>query len=173
MRENNRYAEQVLLSQGSTKEWKTNTEEIRAYFGFNILMGINQLPEIRDYWSTNSQLRYAPIADRISQNRFEEITRYLHFTNNETLPARGQPGYSRLQKVEPIISAMKTKFSSVYNPPCQLSIDEAMIPFKGRSSIKQYMPKKPKCGSWLMLSLVTSSILMCTLVPVEIVQSMA
>ena len=104
VRETNRYAEQVLASQGSSN---------------------------------------ATIADQITRDCFEEITRYLHFRNNETLPQRGQPGYSRLQKVEPVMTAMKTKCASVYNPPCQLSVDEAMIPFKGRSAIKQYMPKKP------------------------------
>ena len=61
--ETNRYAEQTL--QG-TKEWSTDAAEIRAYMGFMILMGINQLPEIRDYWSMNEYLHYAPIADRIS-----------------------------------------------------------------------------------------------------------
>ena len=49
------------------------------------LMGINKLPEIRDYWSTNEFLCYAPIADRISRDRFEQITRYLHFVDSDTL----------------------------------------------------------------------------------------
>ena len=61
--ETNKYAEQTL--QG-TEEWSTDAAEIRAYMGFMILMGINHLPEIRDYWSTNEYLHYAPIADRIS-----------------------------------------------------------------------------------------------------------
>ena len=42
-----------------------------------------------------------------------------------------------------MLSAMKEKCKSVYQPGCQLSVDEAMVPFKGRSSLKQYMPKKP------------------------------
>lgn len=110
--ETNRYATQAL--QGTNKEWSTNREEINAYFGFMILMGINQLPEIRDYWSSSEYLRYAPIADRISRNRFEEITRYLHFVNNDTLPSRGEEGYSRLQKVDKVISYLTDRFKAVY-----------------------------------------------------------
>ena len=139
--ETNRYAEQAL--RGKNKEWSTDAEEVRAYMGFMIRMGINNVPEIRDYWPTNDYLRYAPIADRITRDRFEQITRYLHFADNETLPARGEEGFSRLQKVEPVILALKDNFRSKYYPHCQLSIDEAMIPFKGRSSIKQYVPVKP------------------------------
>ena len=51
--------------------------------------------------------------------------------------------FSRLQKVNAVISALKQRFKSVYYPHSQLSIDEAMIPFKGQSSIKQYLPLKP------------------------------
>ena len=31
----------------------------------------------------------------------------------------------------------------MYEPGKEVSVDEAMIPFKGRSSLKQYMPLKP------------------------------
>ena len=41
--ETNRYAEQCL--RGMNKQWSTDAEEIQAYFGFMILMGINKLPE--------------------------------------------------------------------------------------------------------------------------------
>ena len=110
--------------------------------GFMILMGINKLPEICDYWSLDPKFRYAPIADRITRDRFEEITRYLHFVDNDSLPSRGEEGYSRLQKVDPVITAVKN-FQAAYYPQCEVSIDEAMIPFKGRSSMNQYVPLKP------------------------------
>ena len=127
--ETNRYAEQCLPE--SARVWSTNAKEIRAYIGFNILMSICHLPEIRDYWAKDEKLHYAPIASRISRSKFEEISRYLHFMDNSCLPSRGEPGYHRLQKIQPIITAMKEHCSSLYSQNAQNSIDEAMIPFKG------------------------------------------
>ena len=85
VRETNRYVERALS--GTNKEWSTDTAEIRAYLGFMLLMGMNELPEIRDYWSLHEYLKYMPITDRISRNHFEMIMRYLHFVNNATLPS--------------------------------------------------------------------------------------
>ena len=128
-RETNMYAEQFLAETGGT--WSTTAVEIRACIGFHILMGINCLPEMRDYWAKDEKLHYSPIASRISHSRFEAITRHLHFADNRKLPSRGEPGYNRLQKVQPIITAVKQRCTSIYQPNVQNSIDEAMIPFKG------------------------------------------
>ena len=66
--------------------------------------------------------------------------------DNDLLPSRGEEGYSQLQ-VDPVINHLKDRFKSVYYPHCEVSIDEAMMLFKGRSSMKQYLPLKPvKCG---------------------------
>ena len=142
VQEMNHYTQHVLAAKGSDKVMSTNAAEIKAYFVFCILMGINRLPEIRDYWSTDPFLHYAPIAEKISRDRFEELTRYLHFVDNTTLPARGQPGFSRLQKVDPIVAAVKAKFTEIYSPHREVSVDEAMIPYKGRSTMKQFVPAK-------------------------------
>ena len=87
--------------------------------GFITLMSINKLPEIRDYWSTNDYLHYSPIADRITRDRFEQITQVFHFADNDTLPERGEEGFSRLQKVDTIISALKQNFQAAYYPHCR------------------------------------------------------
>jgi hypothetical protein len=136
VRETNLYAQQCLAE--TTKTWSTNAAEIRAYIGFNILMGIVRLPEIRDYWAKDEKLHYSPIASRISRSRFEDIVRYLHFADNSSLPSRGEEGYHRLQKVQPIITAMKQRCTSLYQPNAQNSIDEAMIPFKGTCTTQSY-----------------------------------
>ena len=127
--ETNRYAGQCL--RGLQKSWTTDDEEVRAYLGFYILMGLVQEPEIRDYWSVSPTFQYPAIASRISRRRFEEISRYLHFVDRESLPSRGSPNHEPLQRVRPILDALRERFSAVYNPRCQLSVDEAMIPFMG------------------------------------------
>ena len=139
----NLYAEQVM---GPAKylEWKeVNVTEMKAYIGFSILMGLVRLPAIEDYWKVDPYLHYAPIADRISRQRFRDISRYIHFVDNTQIIAHGQPGYDKLGKVRPVIEHCSRVFEESYNPHRECAIDEAMIPFQGRSSLKQYMPLKP------------------------------
>ena len=113
-------------------------EEMRAYLGFLILMGVVREPEIRDYWSQSDLLHYSPIANKISRNRFEEISRYFHLVDNTTLPQRGQPGFSRLQKVQHILNLLCARFTEVYDPSGCITVDEAMIKFKGEITLSFY-----------------------------------
>ena len=138
----NLYAKQIMEEEKYNKWEKITRDELRAYIGFCILMGIANLPALDDYWSTDPVLRYPAIAERISRDRFREISRYLHFVDNTSLPSRGSPGYDRLGKVRPVIDHLAEKFTSLYEPHKEVSVDEAMIKFTGRSSIKQYMPMK-------------------------------
>ena len=118
--ETNRYAACVNPS----LEWETNVAELQAYFGLYILMGLVKDPIFA----------YHPIADKISRRRFEEISRYLHFTNTDLLPKHGQEGYHRLQRVKPIIDTLRERFLGVYRPGVNISVDEATIPFKGKQN---------------------------------------
>ena len=143
VRESNNYAKEVT-GEEKYATWEPISElELRAYLGFSILMAIAHVPAIEDYWKRDPVLRYAPVSDRISRDRFRDISRYLHFTDNSTLIPRGSLGHDRLGKIRPILTYLCQRFSSLYDPPWELSVDEAMIKFQGRSSLKQYMPKKP------------------------------
>ena len=92
----NDYAKETMKEELWTK---VTCDELRAYFGFHILMSIYRLPSIDDYWSTNPNLRYAPVANRITRDRFRDLQKYFHFADNDTLVPRGQRGYDRLGKV--------------------------------------------------------------------------
>ena len=83
------------------------------------------------------------MASRIPRKRFLEIQRYFHFVDNDTLIPCGQPGYDRFGKVRPVIESVRQRFLENYRPHRENAIDEAMVPFKGQSSLKQYIPLKP------------------------------
>lgn len=73
----------------------------------------------------------------MSRDRWEEIKHFIHFCENMA-PNNGD----RLFKVRPLIDSLLPKFQAL--PQDQmLSTDEQIVPFKGRSRLKQYMPKKP------------------------------
>ena len=124
-------------------DWtKITVEELKAFFRFSILMGIDHL-SVDDYWSKDPLLHDTQIADRIPRWCFCEISRYLHFVNNKDPVPRDNPTHDRLGKIQSLIDHLSSKFATLYDPSKNVAIDEAMIKFQGRSSLKQYMPMKP------------------------------
>ena len=59
------------------------------------------------------------------------------------MPKRGDPHYDKLFKVRPLLDLLNTAFVQQSVATSSQNIDEATIKFKGRSTIKQYMPMKP------------------------------
>ena len=59
------------------------------------------------------------------------------------MPKKGEDGFDKLYKVRPFLDCSSKTFKDNYNPTQNQSIDESMIRFKGRHSLKQYMPNKP------------------------------
>ena len=53
---------------GSPSAWATTAEEVKAFLGFLVLMGIQKLPGLYDYWSTDEVLHSFTIASRISSS---------------------------------------------------------------------------------------------------------
>ena len=101
--QSNRYAKQVLEEEAYSQWDAITVEELKAFIGFCLLMGVKRLPAIYDYWKRDPFYRYSPIADRISRKRFRDLFRFLHFADNETLVPRGVDGHDRLGKVRPLI----------------------------------------------------------------------
>lgn len=63
--------------------------------------------------------------------------------DNEMEPPRCSPGYDKRYKLRPTITAIDEQFLYQITESSKQSIDECMVKFKGRSSLKQYMLKKP------------------------------
>jgi hypothetical protein len=58
------------------------------------------------------------------------------------MPKRGEEGYDKLYKIRLLLDTLRKTYLKSYRPTKMQAIDESMIRFKGRSSIKQYMTLK-------------------------------
>ena len=122
----------MLLIKKKRKQWvNTSTSEIWTFLGIVILMGIHRLPRIRDYWSTNTLLGVPRIQQQMSLKRFWEVWSNLHVVNNETASK-----YELSYKIKPVLDTLSRTFFEQYNPSQELSVDEAMVKYKGRATGK-------------------------------------
>jgi hypothetical protein len=79
----------------------------------------------------------------MSRDRFLALLTMFHLKNNDAKAAREQPGYDPLFKIQPVIDTLITKFQDVYTPEEQLTIDEAICPFRGCIFCRVYIKGKP------------------------------
>jgi hypothetical protein len=122
-----------------------NRLELLAWFGVLVLMGLKQLPNIRSYWGRQDFYRCPVISEVMSRKRFEAITRCLHLADNTQVENnRDSPSYDKIAKVRWLVEEFVTLSQRWYNCERELTVDEIMVPYKGRfCNIKQYMKAKP------------------------------
>jgi hypothetical protein len=146
--ETNRYMEQVFTAKGKTLPL---TEEIfmkdlLAFLAPVIQMGHDHKPSIKSYWMKD-ELYHVPFYSTVmSRHQFLTILKYLHFTNNENPPVenRDDPNYDRLWTIRQIFDILNSKFSELYHPSEQMSVDEVIVKFKEKVIVQQYIPPPPQ-----------------------------
>ena len=74
-------------------------EEIKAFIGINVAMGMLHLPQVKDYWSTNKILSTAWFPSIMAKDRFLEILRFLHLADSSLQKMKGEEGYDPLFKI--------------------------------------------------------------------------
>ena len=124
----------------SAKWYDATDDELKAYLGLNIMMGVNSLPRYEMYWAKDAFLGNEGFKRTMTCNRYEALTTYFHVSDRANEPPNCQ---DKLYKVRPIYDAVKYNCKHRYQVHKEGSIDEAMIPFMGRLSYKQYLPAKP------------------------------
>nr|XP_027221037.1 piggyBac transposable element-derived protein 4-like [Penaeus vannamei] len=141
----------------SPEDWvDTSASEIRVFLCLRIAVGMNHKPEQRHYWSTDLFYRMPLFPKTMTQDRFDQLSRYLRVVDNE---ASHSPD-DRLWKLRPVIEILQRQFSSVYTPPQDygrresLEISEAICsrdlqprPARAlRGEIKLVVRDGPSCG---------------------------
>lgn len=117
---------------------KTSSREMQIFLAIIIIMGVNKLPDLHSYWSKMEGLGNSLIKRLMSRDRFC----FLHSRLYMESPAK-PPNASKTYYLEKIVQDLLKNFRESYGDSAHQSIDEAMVAFKGRSAMKQYMPAKP------------------------------
>lgn len=138
------YQTNLYAEQKNDANWtKLDKKELRAFLAIFIIMGYNILPSMDLYWSTDPGFRVDEIAGIMTIKRFKKILQHLHLNDNTQHPERSSENYDKLYKVRPLLDLINHACQKNAKDSSSQSIDESMILFKGRSSMKQYMPLKP------------------------------
>ena len=117
--ESERYAEQ------NGRVFQTTTEELSAFLGINLLMGIHKLPSVKDYWSVEEGLGNPLIQKAMTRTCFSEILQNVHFTDNlQELPPKDSESFDRAWKLRPLFDHLQTHFQKAFQPESHQSIDE-------------------------------------------------
>ena len=115
-------------------------QEMYGFLEINIAMGSHQLNSWTNYWKGDEDLSVPFVSLALPGNTFSQILGHLHIHDNHAIPEGNK---DKLLKLRPLITAMNDNYKQVYKVSRKVSIDESMILYKGRHSIKQYNPMKP------------------------------
>jgi hypothetical protein len=136
--ETNRYAAVLRTRKPSSMKWvDVSLEELFAYIGMVIAMGLVNLPSVLDYFATEPILSHPWFPSILSRDRFVLISRYFHVSDDTQFPG------DKLGKLRTFIDHLVQSFQNHWTPHREISIDEQMIGTRCRVSFIQYMPKKP------------------------------
>ena len=140
--ETNMYAEYCKSTNkpGCKGKWTPcSLTEMARYLGLRILMGIFKLPTERMYWQRDDIFGNSTFPKTMSYPRYVQIHKYLHSFNPW---ARPKNNTDKTLLVRPILDFIRKRCHEVYIPEKELSLDEGLLAYKGRLSIKTYNLKK-------------------------------
>ena len=147
MRETNREANRVFGQWNMDhaehqKTWKPlNQNELKAFVGLLILAGVNHSAHesLEELWEAKTG---RPIfRATMTLNRFKIILRFLRFDNKTTRPERR--AQDKLAAIRDVWAMFISQLPKFYIPSTDLTVDEQLVPFRGRCPFRQYIKSKP------------------------------
>ena len=125
--------------QKGDSQFTVSVEELYRYFAILLLSGYNKMPFRRMYWETRPDANNFLVSQSMSRNRFEKIHQFLHFNDNMKMD-----GSDRVFKMRPLLNHLNSCFFRFFQPLTKTySLDEAMEPYYGHHSMKQFIRGKP------------------------------
>ncbi|KAJ4946271.1 hypothetical protein JOQ06_023939 [Pogonophryne albipinna] len=96
------------------------------------------MPNVRAYWEMET--KYHAVCDVMSRDRFLKFLTLIHFQDNFNVSDDAKK--DKLWKLRPWLKKLREQFLCIPPEECH-AVDEMMVPFKGKSHLRVYMPAKP------------------------------
>lgn len=121
---------------GLYRNWRpVSNEEMKGFIAIILNMGIIQLSDIKDYWSTSATTNLPFFRSIFSRDRFLQVFGALHVGKIGSTTKR--------DKIQPFLDRICPSFANSFTPAQQIAIDESVIAYRGRVSFRQYLKGKP------------------------------
>ncbi|XP_019697919.2 piggyBac transposable element-derived protein 4-like [Harpegnathos saltator] len=132
---NNKYPEK------EPRVWKNVTlNEMYAFLGILICAGANNsnTDHVEEMWKSSSYPLYRAT---VGINRFKSIIRFIRFDDFNTRQQRLSE--DKAAPIRDLWNMLNANLYAVYKPTENLTIDEQLFPFRGRTKFTQYIPSEP------------------------------
>ena len=115
--------------------------DLKTFIGILLLSGYNKLPSERHYWSGAGDLGVDDVKEAMARNRYDSIKANIHFRDNKDA---GANQHDRAFKIRPLIDMLNRTFQKFGIFREDLAIDEMMVKYFGRNSLKQFHQREPR-----------------------------
>lgn len=127
--------------ESTQRKWiDLTSSELDAFIGILLASGLshNNMQDSSILWRSDS----LPIfRAAMSHKRFITLSRYIRFDNSRTRAFRQQT--DKAAPIRDIWNFLNENLQNYYEPYENITIDEQLFPYRGRTKFTQYIPSKP------------------------------
>ena len=132
-----RYCREELHVTLSYKWHRCNMTDMAHYLGLHVFFGLLICGDVRQYWRRGFFMATPNVSGLMTRDAFLAIDRYFHVFNRRAIPRGNQ---DKLILVRPLMEYLQDRCRMLVVPSKNLSLDEGLLAYKGRLSIKVYNP---------------------------------
>ena len=76
----------LYINQKHRRVSAVTNNELFSFLGINLLMRYQNLPLLRNYWSSEQDFNVTMVSSALSRNQFQQILTNLHLNDNRAMP---------------------------------------------------------------------------------------
>ena len=109
------------------------SKDMNAFVDILLLLGVTKCSSYDLNWSTDPYLEMKCFRKIMPRDKFLSILSFFHLVHNTTARPHDHPHYEKAFKSRPLINRLIPLWQNYFLPGKELSVDESMITFKGKT----------------------------------------